>query len=448
MKAVKILLIVAAALVLVVAGGLFFLTRFVNTPQFKDQLLNAARDATGTEVKIGEMNVAIFRGIDLRDVTIGNPDGFTGELLTAKSFALHYRLWPLLRKRVEVETLALDSPVITLVKNDAGDWNYDQLGGGESKPAAEKSASPAPAKTSGPSSRLDIAVDRIEMKHATFVMRKASGAELLRVTDANFSSRVSMSGHKLTGAGHASLAEAVAAGSLFLRQVSAPVAMDGDHVKLAPLSGKVADGALAGDAGLVGSKYVVNLQIKDADVVKLIQEAGVAKPVFSSGKLQLNTALSGTGGLETIIGDGKAEITGGQLVGVPVLTLVGALLQVPVLQNLKFDECRLEYTISNNVMQTPLISLKSPQAQISGAGRVALEDYSLNHTLTLALAKEALERAPKEIRQLFTERADGFVTMEFKVWGPYDKPKTDLDKRLLKGVGEQLLEKGLKQLMK
>ncbi len=449
MKALKIVLVIVLALVLVVAGGLFYLARFVNTPAFKDELLSAAREATGTDVKIGAMNVSIFRGIDLHDVTIGNPEGFAGELLTAKSFALHYRLWPLVRKRVEVETLALDSPVITLVKNEAGDWNYDKLGGSE-KPAgtARPPGAPPAASVSSSSRSLDLAVDRIEMRHATLVIRKQTGQELLRVADADFSARVRMSGDKLTGSGSASLAEAVAAGSLFLRQVAAPVAIEGNTVKLAPLSGKLADGTLAGDAALVGSKYVVNLQVKDADVVKLIQEAGVARKVFSSGKLQLTTALTGTGGLETIVGDGRAEITDGQLVDLPVLSVVGALLQVPVLQNLKFDECRLQYTISNNVMQTPVVSLKAPQAQITGHGSVALEDYSLNHTMTLALAKETLERAPEEVRKLFQQRQDGWYTIEFKVWGPYDKPRTDLDKRLLKGVGEQLLQKGIEKLLK
>ena len=44
----------------------------------------------------------------------------------------------------------------------------------------------------------------------------------------------------------------------------------------------------------------------------IVTVSGVSSnSVFSSGKLQLLTALTGTGGLETIVGDGKAEITGG-----------------------------------------------------------------------------------------------------------------------------------------
>jgi uncharacterized protein involved in outer membrane biogenesis len=450
MKVLKILGIVLLVLVVLLVGGVFYLTRFVNTPEFKQQVLDAASKAAGTDVKIGEMKVSLFSGIDLQDVAVANPEGFTGSLVTAKLFTLHYRLLPLLQKRVEVETLALDSPVITLAKNDKGDWNYEKLGGpSEPKTATTKTAAAKSASSSG--GGLDIAVSHIELKHASVVMLNDSGKELLRITDANFTSSVNMSGDQLTGSGHASIDQAVAANSLFIRKVATPVAITTDAVKLAPLTGVVADGEITGDAGLTltgGSTYSVNLQVKNADVVKLIQEAGVAKRVFSSGKLQLSTALTGTGGLATMAGNGKAEITDGQLVGIPVLNLLATLLQISALQNLRFDECRLEYTIANNVMETPVISLKSPQVQIAGKGSVALEDYSLNHTFTLALAKGTLDSAPKEVRNIFTQRDDGSFAIEFKVWGPYDAPKTDIEKRLLKGAADQLLEKGLQKLFK
>jgi uncharacterized protein involved in outer membrane biogenesis len=444
----KKLLIVLAVLAVIAGAGLFLLTRFLNTPEFRQRLLGLVHTATGAKVDVNDIRISIFRGIDLQDVTVHNPEGFAGNMLTAKSFALHYRLWPLLQRRVEVETLALSTPVITLAKNDKGEWNYEKFGG-EAKTTTEKPGAPKPAeKRAG---GIDLAFSRIEMKDATLVMLDKSQKELLRLSDASFSSSVEHSGSSLTGHGQASIDLINAANSLFVRNVAAPVEITSDAVKLAPLTGKLADGNVTGDAALLlsgDSTYAVNLQVKDADVVKLIQEAGVAKKVFTTGKLQLNTALTGTGGLETIHGSGKAEITGGQLVDIPLLNLLGTLLQVSALQNLKFDECVMEYTIADNVMQTPVIRLKSPQVLITGAGSVALADYSLNHTLTLALAKGALDKAPKEVRQLFTERPDGFLAIEFKVWGPYDKPKTDLDKRILKGVGEQLLDKGLKQLLK
>jgi uncharacterized protein involved in outer membrane biogenesis len=212
-------------------------------------------------------------------------------------------------------------------------------------------------------------------------------------------------------------------------------------VRLSPLSGKLADGTLAGDVAVNfgdGLKYTVNLQVKDADVTKLLQDAKT-KPVMS-GKLTATTALTGTGGLPTIVGSGRAQIDGGQLMQVPLLDLLATVLQIDILHDLKFSECVVEFSISNNVMQTPVIRLTSPEIQITGKGSVSLDDHSLKHNLTLAFAKGTLDRYPSEIRDVFTEQPDGSRTLDFKVTGTYDRPKTDLVKRLLKGVGQQLLQ--------
>jgi hypothetical protein len=298
---------------------------------------------------------------------------------------------------------------------------------------------------------LDVSLSRIEMTHASVVMLGENNKELLRISDANFSSAVDLAGDKLIGVGKASIGLVDAAGSVFVRNVATPVSITSEAVKLTPLTGKLADGDITGEAGLAltgQSKYSVNLQVKNADVAKLLQEAGVNKRVLTGGKLQLTTGLTGTGGLATMAGTGRAEIVGGQLADIPVLSMLASLLQVPVLRELKFDECLLEFSLADNVMQTPVISLKATQVQVFGKGTVSLADYSLNHTFTLALGKGALENAPKEVRAIFTQREDGFQTIDFKVWGPYDSPKTDIQQRLVKGAAEQLLQKGLQKFLK
>ena len=193
-------------------------------------------------------------------------------------------------------------------------------------------------------------------------------------------------------------------------------------------------------------KYTVNLQVRDADIDTLLQEAHTKRVM--NGKLQATVALEGTGGLPTIVGNGRAEIVGGKLAEIPLLNQLSFLLQVPALKDLKFDECRVEFSMSNNVMQTPVIRLISPEVQLTGKGSVNLEDYSLNHDMTLALAKDMLAHVPKEVRAIFTERSDGYLALDFRVWGPYDSPKTDLQQRIVKGAAEQLLQKGLQKLFK
>lgn len=438
MKAIKVILIILVVLGLVAAAGVWGLTRYLEQPEVRQKLTSLASHATGTEVRLEDLKVSIFRGIELRGVTIGNPDGFAGNLLTAKAFVLRYRLWPLVRKRVVVDAIVLETPTIELVKNAQGQWNFERLSGRAEKVQAGASHEPA---TGG----LEVTLHSIRMNHATTTMRTAAGRELLKVQDASFRSGLVVSEGKVSGDGHANIGLVECAHALFLRELSTPVALTPASVKLSPLVGKVAGGEITGAAGmsLVDSRYTVDLHVKNADVVTLFKEANVL-PVFSSGKLQLNSSLTGTGGVETVVGAGQAEITGGQLMNVPLLNVVATLLQVSALQNLKFDEFKLEYTLSNNVVQTPVIRIVSPQVKLTGQGELTLADNKLNHTFTLTLAAGTLDHAPKEIRQEFTRNTDGSAAIEFKVWGPYDSPKTDLQKRILQGVGEQLLKKFLK----
>jgi len=171
-----------------------------------------------------------------------------------------------------------------------------------------------------------------------------------------------------------------------------------------------------------------------------LQDVGAKQAI--SGKLNVTTSLAGTGGVPTIIGNGRVEIDSGRLMEVPLLNLLASLLQIDALRDVSFDQCLLEYSISNNVMQTPVVRLTSPQVQITGKGFVSLDKYTLHHDMRLIFAKGALDGTLPGILDLFTEQPDGSLTLDFKVTGPYNSPKTDLAKRL----GQQLLEKGLQQL--
>ncbi len=456
MKALKVILIIVAvliAVVMVLAGaGLYFANRYVQSPAFKEQVLATARQELGSDVRVDEFRVSLFSGVALRRVTISNPKDFPGNLLTADAFVLRYRLLPLLHRRVEIEQLSLDKPVITLARNDKSEWNYEKIGAKESEAKPSGTTPPpttAPATKSSPATPLDVVLSKLALSRGVVTLVSEKNKPLVKIDGIDFSSSVSFVGGKLAGTGKTSFEKVSVAEALFVQNLAAPVTLSADAIKLASLTGKVADGAVTGDAALQltpAFKYTVNLQVKNSDVAKLLAEAGTKQVV--NGKLQLTVSLEGTGGLSTIAGNGRAEIKDGRLMEIPVLNLLATLLQIPELRDLKFTECLMEFSIANNAMQTPVIRLTSPQIEITGKGAVSLDDYSLKHDMTIAFAKGTLDRAPKEVRNLFTERQDGSLALDFRVWGPYDAPKTDLQDRIIKGVGEQLIEKGLQKFFK
>jgi len=454
-KLLLVLSIIVVVVLAVVAGGIWYANRYLQTPAFKEYVLKAAREQLGTDITVQELDASLFSGVSLKGIMVANPPGFSGQLLEAQAFVLRYRLLPLLQKRVEITTLSIQQPVITLVRNAQGEWNYDKLGGpaptNQPPPAATtttaETAPPAPAGTAAPP--VDVSLSKLELVGAGIAMLGADKQILLSLQDVNLNADVQLRGGKLSGTGQASIRQVSVAEKLFVSGIAAPVRFTGESVRLEPLRGTLAQGNISGNVDvrvLGGTKYAVKLDVREADMTKLLEEAKT-KPVMQ-GKLQIAAQLEGTAGLATINGAGQANITGGKLAGVPLLNTLATLLQINELRNLEFSECRFEFTMANNQMPTPVISVVSPQVRLTGKGVVSLADYALNHDLTLAVAPGVLAKVPKEVRAVFAQQPDGFLALSFHVSGPYDAPKTDIPERLLKGAGQQLLEKGLEKLFK
>ena len=452
MKVLKILLAVVLLIVLLAAGGVWYLNGYLQTPEFKQKVLTKARDALGTEVKITDMSVSLFSGVRLKDIVIGNPPGFPGSLLTADSFVLSYNLVPLLSRRVEIEQLSATKPVVTLSRNEKGEWNYDKIGVPASgAPAAQPAAKPAaqPAAGESGSLALDLALSRLAVNDGEVTLLGEKNKPLTKIQGLDFTSALSFIGGKFSGNGRAKIGTLAIAESLFVRQLDSPVSMTSSEIKLSPAIGKLADGDVTCDLTLKltgGFKYLLSLQAKNSDVAKLLQEAGVKEVI--NGKLQGTTTVEGTGGLPTIAGKGRFEITNGRLMQLPLQGVLATLLQVAELREIKFDECVLEYTLANSVMQTPVIKLSSAGIQVTGKGSVSLTNYALNHDLTLALSKTLLAKVPKEVQSAFKDRGDGFLTVDFHVSGPYDSPKTNLAQGMLKNAVQQQIQQRLFKLFK
>jgi hypothetical protein len=336
------------------------------------------------------------------------------------------------------------------VRGDSGKWNYESFTAkaeqaATSNTAASAAPEPAPTVKRG---HFDITLSKVALDNGDIVMLAQTNKELLHLQGINLTSSIGFADDKLSGDGKAGIDEINLSNSLFIHQLTALMKLTGDSIELDSLKGQLADGRISGNVTvkvLGDLKYAIQMQVKDADLDKLLQDAK-AKRVMN-GKLQATVSLEGTGGLPTIAGTGNAEIVGGTLSGIPVLNLIGSILQVPELNQIAFDECRLEFSMTNNVLQTPVIRLISKTVQITGKGTVTLADNQLNHDMTLALAPEVLANVPSAIRGIFAQREDGFLTLDFHVSGPYDSPKTDIEKRLVKGAAQQLLQQGLQRLL-
>jgi hypothetical protein len=441
---VKKLLLAAGALaglvVLLLAGFLAYgarVVRSLGTPAFKQQALARASAALGTEVKARSLDVSVARGVTLSGLEIANPRGFEGPLLTADAFVLRPRLLPLLRGRIEVRRLALEKPRLALAMNAQGVFNYEKLGGAGAPSTAAPTALP-----------LRLVLERLAVEDAGVRVTDARKATLLKLEGGQVQSHIEMAGGTFEGRGEARVATLDLMDLLFVRKVRTPITMSKDKVLLAPLRGEVAGGDVGGDLALHlrgGLRYTTNLDVKGASVERLLEEGRL--PRAMTGTLHAKAAFEGTGGMPTLKGRGRAEVTSCRVSESKVLKGLALALQVPELANPDFDQCVVEFQLAGGRLDTPNLALKGASVQLTGRGKMVVETGALDYDLSLALARPLFAKVTaREVRGAFRDRGDGFFTVAFRVTGTTAAPRNDLMARLGTAAATEAVKSGIDRL--
>jgi uncharacterized protein involved in outer membrane biogenesis len=436
----KVLLSVAILFVVLVCAGLFYASRLLasfKTPEFKRQVLDQASAAVGTKVDVKTMDIDVLSGVTLQGVAVANPAPFAGSLATAEEVVLRYNLRSLLAGHLDVQRLSVRKPVLMLTMDPRGTFNYEKLAGPSSKAGAAAGGGGGGAA----SSMLRLVISRLAVEDGEMSMMDDRKASIMRVQDADLESAFTVSGGVAEGKGKAGLGTLALADMLFVRGVSSPLEMSKEKVRLAPIRGKLAGGDVTGDLKLDLQKaaYAMSLDVKGAQVDTLLKESGSSRAL--TGSLQAKASFEGTGGLPTVKGRGTAFVSSCKLTKAPVMALLAGVLQLPELANPSFDECRMEFTIGGNRVQTPVLRLRGAAMQMTGSGTMSLATSALDYDMELALSKALVDKiGVKEVRAAFKDRGDGFSTVPFKVTGTSDHPQTDLAGRIGKAAATQVLK--------
>ena len=87
--------------------------------------------------------------------------------------------------------------------------------------------------------------------------------------------------------------------------------------------------------------------------------------------------------------------------------------------------------------------------QVTGEGNVHLASYALDYRMNLALAPQLFAKVTRpELRPAFRQRADGFSTIDFHLYGTTLAPQTDLLSRVAKGAATEAAKSQLNRLFK
>ena len=145
-KGKKIALGVVIVIVVLIVAAVVVVPMLIDIDRYRPRVIAHIQQETGKPAEIGKLALTIFPTLSIRvdDFALGNPPGFPeGYLIkTKRIYAVVARdaLWD---RRVVITSLELDEPVISLLSDVRGRWNFENPAKPQkvSKPAANDPSS-------------------------------------------------------------------------------------------------------------------------------------------------------------------------------------------------------------------------------------------------------------------------------------------------------------------
>ena len=126
--------------------AIIIVPRVVDPNDYRDEITQLVKDKTGRDLSLsGDLSVSVFPwlGVATEGLSLSQPASIGGDMLTVDSAQLRVKFLPLLSKQVEVDTIVLQQPSISLITLPNGDSSMDGLAGEDEE--TEEAASPESA---------------------------------------------------------------------------------------------------------------------------------------------------------------------------------------------------------------------------------------------------------------------------------------------------------------
>jgi uncharacterized protein involved in outer membrane biogenesis len=161
----KILFILLGVIAVVIIALFILIKIYVKPENIRAFLIPQAEKALNRKVNLGELNISLFKGIEVNDFAIKEQDGKT-DFLRCQVFVLKYKLLPLLSKRLIIEELKLLSPQIRVERDSEGKFNFEGIG--QKKEVPEKENQEQAKEIKG--LPISLLVDSIKIENAVFTL--------------------------------------------------------------------------------------------------------------------------------------------------------------------------------------------------------------------------------------------------------------------------------------
>jgi hypothetical protein len=470
-KGKKVLLGVIIVLVVLLVGIAVIIPLLINIDRYRPQVAARIREQTGKPVQIGRLSLSIFPSVSIRvdDFVLGNPEGFpNGQFVKARQILAVVDAGALWRRQVVITSLELDDPVLNLLQDARGRWNFEN----PPKPRGSK-----PDSGNGPSSFTLGVISKVRIQGGQLSAANLIGAG--RIGPAYFQSRdvsieleqVDLGGfvgtpaaalgplspvlnlQHLSGFGPTLLFAAgpqsrpVAQGTLSAAElrfgmlratsVKSKLRMFPKQVFFDDLSFDLYDGHASGDLSFDfagrNPRYATNARLASVNVSKLLEAFPEAQGKMT-GKMEGQIKLAGevthsSDPLAGITGTGGVSVRNGQL---PSLQLNKNLMLLARLTNLgpaagdpsSFSLISADLNIGQDRIASRKITVVGNGVDVDGAGSMSLAGAgNLDYVGVAKVAAQANSVSNLLAGLAGSAMSEGKLSFPFSITGTLSSPR-------------------------
>jgi AsmA protein len=184
-------ILIAVGIVIVILVIVPFL---IPVNQFKPTIEAKASAALGRQVQMGNLSLSLFTGsLSAENLEVGDDPKFSQTpFLTAKGVRVGVAMMPLIFSRaLNITSVTIKDPQLTLLHNPAGQWNYSSIGGAATTTANNQAAQQNTQQNNSPS---DLAINKLSLENGTIIVGyvgnpKRTTYDHVKVEGSNISTR-------------------------------------------------------------------------------------------------------------------------------------------------------------------------------------------------------------------------------------------------------------------
>ncbi len=178
LKLIKWLVGLLVTLTIIVLLAVIIVPNVVDPNDYREDLSVLVKNKTGRELSLdGDLEISVFPwlGVKTQGLSLSQPEGIEGNMLSVANAQLRVKFAPLLSKKVEVDTVILEQPMIKLVTLKNGLDSFSGLSDDSAEEVDEDSAKAAVA----------LAIQGVELTDGTVLIDDRQAGSVLELSNLN-----------------------------------------------------------------------------------------------------------------------------------------------------------------------------------------------------------------------------------------------------------------------